>query len=96
MPSRLKQVTSSTLTRKRKVAQNLPHDGRHKVPKCATETKTVTANQAVKVFSAEKLTVSSNKLFCSDCREELVSQDEHNGPVAHKAKYARNVDENDN
>ena len=70
--SRLKQATPSTLTRKRKVAQNLPHDGRRKKsPKCATEPKTVTANQRVKEFPAEKLTVSSNKLFCNACREEL-------------------------
>ena len=70
--SRLKQAPQSILTRKRRVAQNLPHDGkRRKAPKCTTEPKSVTADQRVKEFPDEKLTVSSKKLFCSACREEV-------------------------
>ena len=36
-----------------------------------TEPKNVTADQQVKEFPDEKLTVSSKKLFCSACREEV-------------------------
>ena len=59
-------------TRKRRVAQNVPHNGkRRKAPKCTTEPKNVTADQLVTEFPDEKLTVSSKKLFCSACKEEV-------------------------
>lgn len=40
-------------------------------PQCTIEPKSVTADQRVKDFPNEKLTVSSRKLFCSACREEV-------------------------
>ena len=40
VPSLLKQATPSALTRKRKVAQNILHDGRRKkAPKCVSATE---------------------------------------------------------
>ena len=70
--SRLKQAPKYILTRKRGVAQNLPHAGkRRKAPKCTTKPKNVTADQRVKEFPDEKLTVYSKKLFCSACREAV-------------------------
>ena len=63
--SRLKQAPLSAVNRKRKVAQNLPHNGkRRKPPRCLNEPKSVTPEQRVKEFPEEKL-------FCTACREEL-------------------------
>ena len=68
--SRLKAPTQSDLMRKRKVrANNPPHTGaRNKKP---TDPKNIRAIDRVREFKDEMLTVSSGKLFCSACREEL-------------------------
>ena len=63
--SRLKQAPLSAVNRKRKVAQNLPHNGkRRKPPRCLNESKSITPELQVKEFPEEKL-------FCTACREEL-------------------------
>ena len=71
--SRLKAPTQSDLMRKRKVrANNPPHTGaRNKKPSCSTDPKNIRAIDRVREFKDEMLTVSSGKLFCSACREEL-------------------------
>ena len=68
--SHLKQAPLSSLNRKRKVAQNLPHDGkRRKTPRSANNPKIVTPELRVKQFPGENLVVSTNKLFCMGCTE---------------------------
>ncbi len=68
----LRAPEKSDLARKRSVAQNLPHDGRRlKAPKRAHDPKGVTPAQRVREFPGECLSVSSNRLFCVACREEV-------------------------
>ena len=68
----LKAPQRSDLARKRRVAQNLPHDGRrNKAPKRSHDPKSVVPAQRVKEFPGECLSVSANKLFCVACREEV-------------------------
>ncbi len=68
----LRAPQKSDLARKRSLAQNLPHDGRrNKAPKRAHDPKGVTPAQRVREFPGESLSVSSNKLFCVACREEV-------------------------
>ena len=68
----LKSPQRSEFSRKRSIAQNLPHDGRHhKPPKRTHDPKGVTPGQRVKEFLSECLSVSANKLFCVACREEV-------------------------
>ena len=70
--SRLKQAPPSSANRKRKVARNLPHDGkRRKAPCCSSDPKRVTPEQRLKEFPDQKLCVSARKLFCTACREEV-------------------------
>ena len=46
--SRLKQARLSVVNRKRKVAQNLPHNGKRRMPpRCLNEPKRVTPEQRV-------------------------------------------------
>ena len=68
--SRLRTPTQSELMRKRKVRVNAPpHTGEK--PTCSTDPKGVSAAQRGKEFAGEMITVSTGKLFCSACREEL-------------------------
>ena len=71
--SRLRAPTQSELMRKRKVRVNAPpHTGeRKRKPTCSTDPKGVSAAQRAKEFAGEMITVSTGKLFCSACREEL-------------------------
>ena len=71
--SRLRTPTQSELMRKRKVRVNAPpHTGeRKRKPTCSTDPKGVSAAQRAKEFAGEMITVSTGKLFCSACREEL-------------------------
>ena len=69
---RLRQAPKAAANRKWKIAQNLPRDRkRNKGPRCMSEPKSVTVSQRVKEYPSEAFTVSANKLFCSDCREEV-------------------------
>ena len=68
----LKAPQRSDLARKRRIAQNLPHDGRrNKATKRSHDPKSVVPAQRVKEFPGECLSVSANKLFCVACREEV-------------------------
>ena len=68
----LRQAPKAAVKRKRKVAQNLPHDGRrNKSPSCSSDPKGVTVHQRVKEYPNEALVVSANKLFCTVCRKEV-------------------------
>ena len=70
--SRLKQEPVSSLNRKRKVAQNLPHDGKQRKPPCCLSVpKRVTPAQRLREFPNQKLVVSAGKLFCTACKEEV-------------------------
>ena len=69
---RLRQAPMAAVNRKRKVAQNLRHDGkRNKAPRCMSEPKTISVYQRVQEFSDECFVVSANKLFCTACRDEV-------------------------
>jgi hypothetical protein len=69
---RLCQAPMAAVNRKRKVAQNLRHDGkRNKALRCMSEPKTISVYQRVQEFSDECFVVSANKLFCTACREEV-------------------------
>ena len=62
----------SELSHKRRVAQNLTHDGRRiKAPKQAHNPKSVTPGQRVKEFPNECFTVSGIKLLCTACQQEV-------------------------
>ena len=69
---RLRVPKPSDLARKRKVAVN-PLRGKRscKSTNVSTAAITITPQQRVTEFSGEQLTVSSGKLFCKACREEL-------------------------
>ena len=70
--SRLKQEPVSSLNRKRKVAHNLPHDGKRRKPPCySSEPKRVTPAQRLREFPDQKLVVSAGKLFCTACKEDV-------------------------
>ena len=67
-----KDSKRSELACKRRVAHNLPHDGRRvKVPKHSHDSKSIQPEQRVREFPNECLTVSAKKLFCTACREEV-------------------------
>ena len=69
---KLRSLTISELARKRRVATNLPHDGkRYKKPNCRSDPKTITPAMRVKSHPEECFVVSAGKLFCTACREEL-------------------------
>ena len=72
----LKSPRPSDLARKRMIGTNPPPKGKrtcHGQGTTATEPKGVTPAQRVREFADEALTVSSGRLFCSACREELNS-----------------------
>ena len=70
--SRLRAPTAADITRKRKIRANPPHTTvRKKKPACQTDPKSVSAAERAREYSSEMITVSSGKLFCSACREEL-------------------------
>ena len=68
---RLKAPRLSDLTRKRKIDANPPKGIHRARGKGVNEPKSVSASQRTREFPKECLTVSSNKLFCTTCREEL-------------------------
>ena len=69
---RLWAPTKSDLARKRCIAVNLPHNGKHcRPPMCRSDPKTVTPGMRVKSFPKECFSASAGKLFCNACREEL-------------------------
>ena len=74
----LRQAPKAAVNRKRKVAQNLPHDGRrNKSPSCSSDPKGVTVHQRVKEYPYEALVVSANKLSVQRATlyRKLVSQE---------------------
>ena len=74
----LRQAPKAAVNRKRKVAQNLPHDGRlNKSPSCSSDLKGVTVHQRVKEYPYEAVIVSANKLSVQRATlyRKLVSQE---------------------
>ena len=70
---KLRSPTQSDICRKRRVATNPAHS-RSKRPRAArgiSNPASVTPAHRVKEFPNEQLKVSSGKIFCSACREEL-------------------------
>ena len=69
----LRPPTASEIMPKRKVRVNKPpHTGaRQKNPKSAADPKNVSVWDRAAEFKDEMIVVSSGKLFCSACREEL-------------------------
>ena len=68
----LKQAPLASSNRKRKVAQNLPSERkRYKPPSRSCDPKRVTPTQRLREFPDQSLVVSSGKLFCTACREEV-------------------------
>lgn len=69
---RLRSAPKAAANRKRKIALNLPHDGkRNKAPRCASDPKGITAAQRVAEYPNENFSASAKKLFCTACREEV-------------------------
>ena len=70
--SRLKSPQPSTLARKRKIGMNFPPLGKKRGKGSTTyDPKSVSPAERVKTYQSEPFIVSSKKLFCSACREEL-------------------------
>ena len=70
--SQLKRPTASDLARKRKLQTNCPPVGRKTSKGSAVnDPKSVSGAERVKAFPSEPFSVSSNKLFCTACREQL-------------------------
>ena len=70
--SRLKSPQPSTLARKRKIGMNFPPLGKKRGKGSTTyDPKSVSPAEIVKTYQSEPFIVSSKKLFCSACREEL-------------------------
>ena len=68
----LKSPRASELSRKRKVASNLPHSGtRHEPPKTASNLKSVSAYLRLQEFKGEEFKKLAVKLFCTVCKEEF-------------------------
>lgn len=69
----LRAPNLSVLNRKRKVLSNRGRGGKRRRSSSSTssEPRRVTPLQRVKEFAGEQLVVSSGKLFCKACREEL-------------------------
>ena len=69
---KLRAPRLSTLTRIRKIHCNTPPLGKKKSRgRSASDPKSVTPAQRVKEFDGEHIVVSSGKLFCRACREQL-------------------------
>ena len=70
---RLRAPKPSEFSRKRVINRNPPPKGKRRArgSVLASDPKSVSALQRVHEFENEQLTVSSGKLFCSACREEL-------------------------
>ena len=64
--------TPSMLARKRRVATNPPKGVKRRISRqMTTVPKSVSPQERAKQFQDEPLTVSSGRLFCSACREEV-------------------------
>ena len=89
----LKAPKLSELNRKRKVLCNRGGKRRKTASSTSSEPKGVTPQQRVREFSGEHLTVSSGKLFCNACREEVSlkssSVKNHTRSAKHKEGKAR-------
>ena len=69
---KLRVPKKSELGRKRKVALNFPRDRKRRtVPKSFANPKKVTPEQRMREFPNQSLKVSSGKLFCNACHEEV-------------------------
>ena len=68
--SKLRAPRPSDLSRRRKIAAN-PPCGKRKSRSYGTDLKTIKPEKRVRENPNEPLTVSSGKLFCRACREEL-------------------------
>ena len=71
MLSILKAPKISSLARKRSQARNLPSGKRRCRGTSADEPKHIEPTQQIKEYKNEPFTVSSKKLFCKTCREEM-------------------------
>ena len=67
----LKAPNMSELSRKRKVTKNPPTGKRRARSSCPSNPKGIKPQQRVKEYPTEPFIVSSSKLFCQGCREEL-------------------------
>ena len=67
----LKAPDLSELSRKRKVMTNPPTGKKRAHSSCQSNPKGIKPQQRVKEYPAEPFVVSSGKLFCQGCREEL-------------------------
>lgn len=67
----LKAPYLSKLSRKQKTMKNPPSDKRRSCYSCQSNPKGITPQQRVKEYMTEPFIVSSGKLFCHGCREEL-------------------------
>ena len=67
----LKAPNMSELSRKRKVMKNPPTGKRRARSSCPSNPKGIKPQQRVKEYPTEPFIVSSSKLFCQGCREEL-------------------------
>ena len=67
----LKAPDMSELSRKRKIMKNPPSGKRRLCSSCQSNPKGIKPQQRVKEYLTEPFIVSSSKLFCHGCREEL-------------------------
>ena len=67
----LKAPDMSELSRKRKIMKNPPSGKRRSRSSCQSNPKGIKPQQRVKEYPTEPFIISSGKLFCHGCREEL-------------------------
>ena len=67
----LKAPDMSELSRKRKIIKNPPSGKRRSRSSCQSNPKGIKPQQRVKEYPTEPFIISSGKLFCHGCREEL-------------------------